>query len=207
MISCIYTVPFNIEQVFKLVLFVQYRLLSLPWTHAASLRKNPLCNSWLCRYSLLISKCLRDHVLHLAQFQVVSTCVIFTRSQISHMTYHMTFIDFRTNHVTSHMINPDTWHPTSAFPLWNTDTITTLGRLPNQDVGSTSYLGSTPVWKLQNQDDWKTWWPDCDTSGDNLSNSFTDADSALHIAILLNNIWPAATDKDNFRNAVKVKGG
>jgi len=66
MISCIYTVPFNIERVFKLVLFVQYRLLSLPRTRAASLQKNPLCDSRLCRYSLLISKRLQDHVLHLA---------------------------------------------------------------------------------------------------------------------------------------------
>jgi len=35
-VSCIYTVPFSIERVLKLVLFMQYRLLSLPWTRAAS---------------------------------------------------------------------------------------------------------------------------------------------------------------------------
>ena len=63
------------------------------------------------------------------------------------------------------MTDPDARHPTPAFPLWNTDTITTLGRLPNWDVGSTSYLGNTPNWKLQNQDNWKTWWPDCDIFG------------------------------------------
>jgi len=78
------------------------------------------------------------------------------------MTYHVTFFDLSNNHVTSHMINPNTRLPTLAFPLWNTDTITTLGRLPNWDVESTSYLGNTPIWKLQNQDNWKTRWPDRD---------------------------------------------
>jgi len=143
---------------------VQYRLLYwLLWTCAASLWKNPSCDSRLCRYSPPISKCLQDHVLYLARFQVASTCVNLTRSQKSHVTYHMTFIDSLTNHVTSHMINPNTWHLTPTFLLWNTDTITTLGRLPNRDIRLTSYLGNTPVWKLQNQDDWKTRWPDRDT--------------------------------------------
>jgi len=142
---------------------MQYRLLyQLLWTRAASLWKNPSCDSRLCRYSPLISKRLWDHVLYLARFQVTSTCVIFTRSQISHVMYHVIFFDLSNNHVTSHVIDPDTRHPTLAFPLWNTDTITTLGRLPNWDVRLTSYLGNTPVWKLQNQDDWKTRWPDCD---------------------------------------------
>jgi len=150
MTPCIYTVPLSIEWVFKLILFMQYRLLSLPWMHMASSLKDPLCDSWPCCYSPLISKRLRDHMLHLARFQVASTCVIFTHFQISHVTYHVILIGPLTNHVTSHMINPDTWHPTPAFPLWNTDTITALGRLPNRDVGSTSYLGNTPVWKLQN---------------------------------------------------------
>jgi len=161
-VSCIYTVPFSIERVFKLILFVQYRLLLLYRTRAASPWKNPFCDSQLCRYSLLVSKHLRDHVLYLAQFQVMSTCVIFTRSQISHVTHHVIFFDPSISHVTSHVIDSDTRHLTPAFPLWNTDTITTLGRLPNWDVGSTSYSGNTPVWKLQNQDDWKTRWPDCD---------------------------------------------
>ena len=66
--------------------------------------------------------------------------------------------------MTSYVINPDTRHLTPALPLWNTDTITTLGWLPNWDVRSTSYLGNTPVRKLQNQDDWKTQWPDHDSS-------------------------------------------
>jgi len=39
----------------------------------------------------------------------------------------MTFFDLSNNHVTSYMIDPDTQHPTLTFPLWNTDTITTLG--------------------------------------------------------------------------------
>jgi len=164
MTSCIYTVPFSIERVFKLVLFMQYRLLYwLLWTHAASLWKNLSCDSRLCRYLPLISKHLQDHMLYLARFQVVSTCVIFTCSQTSHVTHHVTFFDLSNNHVTffdlsnnhvtSYVIDPDTRLPTPAFPLWNTDTITTLGRLPNWDVGSTSYLGNTPVWKLQNWDD------------------------------------------------------
>ena len=110
--------------------------------------KNLSHNSRLCRYSSLISKRLRDHMLYLARFQVMSTCVIFTHSKI--------------NHVTSHMTNLDARHPTPAFPLWNTDMITTLGRLPSRDVRSTSYLGNTPVWKLQNQDNRKTQWPDHD---------------------------------------------
>jgi len=59
--------------------------------------------------------------------------------------HHMTSLDLSNNHMTSHMINPDTQLPTSAFPLWNTDMITTLGQLPNQDVGSTSHLENTPV--------------------------------------------------------------
>jgi len=71
--------------------------------------------------------------------------------------------DLSTSHVTSHMINPNAWLPTLAFPLWITDTITGLGQLPNWDVGSTSYLGNTPVQKLQNLNNWKTWWSDCDS--------------------------------------------
>ena len=77
--TCIYTVLLSIERVFKLVLFVQYRLLSLPRMHVASLWKEPLCDSWLYRYSLLTSKRLQDHVLYLARFQVASWLVlIFT---------------------------------------------------------------------------------------------------------------------------------
>jgi len=129
---------------------------------AASLWKNSSWDSRLCCYLPLISKCLWDHVLYLARFQVASICVIFAHSQTSHVMYHVTFFDLSNNHMTSHMINPNTWLPTLAFPLWNTDTITTLGWLPNWDVGSTSYLGNTPIWKLQNQDDWKTQWPDRD---------------------------------------------
>jgi len=45
------------------------------------------------------------------------------------------------------------WYPTPAFPLWITDTITRLGRLPKQDVKSTSYLGITPV---RNSRTWTT---------------------------------------------------
>jgi len=78
------------------------------------------------------------------------------------MTYHVISFDLSTSHVMSHMIDPDIRHPTPAFPLWNTDTITGLRRLPNWDVGSTSYLGNTPVQKLQNSNDWKTQWPDHD---------------------------------------------
>jgi len=37
--------------------------------------KDPFRDSQLCRYSPLISKCLRDHVLYLARFQVALTCV------------------------------------------------------------------------------------------------------------------------------------
>jgi len=70
-------------------------------------------------------------MLYLARFQVVSTCVIFTHSWISHVTHHMTYLDLSIDHVTTHVIYPDTQHPTPAFPLWNTDTITRLGRLPN----------------------------------------------------------------------------
>jgi len=70
--------------------------------------------------------------------------------------------DLSTSHVTSHVINPNAQLPTLAFPLWITDMITRLGQLPNWDVGSTSYLGNTPVQKLQNLNNWKTWWPDCD---------------------------------------------
>jgi len=75
----------------------------------------------------------------------MSTCVIFTHSQISHVTYHMTSFDLSNSHVMSHVIDPDTRYPTLVFPLWNTDTITMLGQLPNQDIGTTSYLGNTPV--------------------------------------------------------------
>jgi len=141
---------------------MQYRLLSLPWNACSFPLKEPLCDSQPCRYLPLISKHLWDHMLYLARFQVASTCVIFTRSQTSHVTYHVIFIVSLTNHMMSHVIDPNTRHPTSAFPLWNTDTITALGRLPNWDVGSTSYSGNTPVWKLQNQDNRKTQWPDRD---------------------------------------------
>jgi len=58
--------------------------------------------------------------------------------------------NLQTNHVMSHVINPDTRHLTPAFPLSNTDMITRLGRLPNQDVGTTSSLGNTPIQKPQN---------------------------------------------------------
>jgi len=66
-------------------------------------------------------------MLYLTRFQVASTCVIFTCSQTSHVTYHVIFFDLSNNHVTSHVIDPDIRLPTFAFPLWNTDTITTLG--------------------------------------------------------------------------------
>jgi len=56
----------------------------------------------------------------------------------------MTFPDFQTNHVTSHVTHSDTWHLTPTLPLSNTDTITRLGRLPNRDVRMTSNLGNTP---------------------------------------------------------------
>jgi len=68
---------------------------------------------------------------YLARFQVASTCVIFTRSRQSHMMYHVASFELLTSHVMSHVTDPDTQHPTSAFPLWNTNTITTLGQLPN----------------------------------------------------------------------------
>jgi len=61
------------------------------------------------------------------------------------MMYHVIYFDPLTNHMTSHVIDPDIQHLTPAFPLWNTDTITGLGHLPNQDIGTTSYLGITPV--------------------------------------------------------------
>jgi len=78
------------------------------------------------------------------------------------MMYHVIFFDLSTSHVTSHVTNPDTRLLTPTFPLWFTDTITRLGCLPNWDIGLTSYLGNTPIWKSQNSNDWKTWWPDCD---------------------------------------------
>jgi len=43
----------------------------------------------------------------------------------------MTFLDLSNNHVTSHVIDPDTQLPMPTFPFWNTDMNTTLGRLPN----------------------------------------------------------------------------
>jgi len=134
--------------------------------HAASLWKNPLCDSRLCRYSPLISKRLQDHMLYLAWFQVVSQLVqslLALRQVMWRITWSI--LTLRTNHMTSHVINPDARCPMPAFPLWNTNTITGLGYLPNQDVGMTSYLGITPVWKLQNSNNWKTWWPDRDSSG------------------------------------------
>jgi len=79
------------------------------------------------------------------------------------MTYHVTSFDLLTNHMMSHVTDPNTQLLTPAFPLWNTNTITRLGCLPNWDIGSTSYLGNTPIWKLQNLNDWKTQWPDRDT--------------------------------------------
>jgi len=83
----------------------------------------------------------------------VSTCIIFTCSQTSHMMYHVISFDLLTSHVTSHMTKPDTQLLTPAFPLWFTDTITRLGWLPNWDIGSTSYLGNTPV---RNSRTWTT---------------------------------------------------
>jgi len=47
--------------------------------------------------------------------------------------------------MTSHVTTPDAQHPTPTSPLLNTDMITRLGRLPNPDVGTTSYLGNTPI--------------------------------------------------------------
>jgi len=72
------------------------------------LKELSLRDSRLSHYSSLISKRLRDHVLYLAQFQVASTCVIFTCSQTSHVTYHVIFTVSLTNHVMSHVIDPDT---------------------------------------------------------------------------------------------------
>ena len=92
----------------------------------------------------------------------ILTCVIFARSQTSHVMYHVISFNLSISHMTSHMTNPDTQLPMPTFPLWNADTITGLGRLPNQDIGSTSYLGNTPIQKLQNSNDWKTQWPDHD---------------------------------------------
>jgi len=76
--------------------------------------------------------------------------------------YHVISFNSSTNHVASYVINPDTQLPTPTLPLWITDMITGLGHLPNWDVGSTSYLGNTPIWKPQNSNNWKTWWPDHD---------------------------------------------
>jgi len=72
----IYTVPLSIEQVLKLVLFMQYRLLyQRSWMHASFSLKDPFCNSWLRHYSPLISKHLWGHMLYLPWFQVVSWLV------------------------------------------------------------------------------------------------------------------------------------
>jgi len=160
---CIYTIPFSIEWVLKLVLFVQYRLLYFlehvqlpPW-------KNLFCNSRLCCYSLShLYTSSRSCVVPCSIPSHISTCVIFTHSQTNHVIYHVISFDLSTSHVMSHMTDPDARLPMPAFPLWITDTITRLGRLPNWDIGLTSYLGNTPIWKLQNLNDWKTWWPDRD---------------------------------------------
>ena len=66
-------------------------------------------------------------MLYLAWFQVMSTCVIFTCSQ--------------TSHVTSHMTSPDACLPTFDLPLWDIGFTAYLGWLPNWDIGLTSYLG------------------------------------------------------------------
>jgi len=87
----------------------------------------------------------RSHVISRLIPSCVLTCVIFTCSQTSHVTHHVIYFDLSTNHMTSHVIDPDAQHPMPALPLWNTDTITELGHLPNQDVGLTSYSGITPV--------------------------------------------------------------
>jgi len=134
---------------------MQYRLLyQLSWTHAASLRKNLLCDSRLSRYSLLISKRLWDHVSYLARFQVTSTCVIFTHFQISHVTYHVIFFD-------SPIKSRDVSHDRSRCLTPNTR-LSSLKHRHNYHIRTTSSLGNTLVRKLQNQDDWKTRWPDRD---------------------------------------------
>jgi len=145
MIPCIYTIPLNIEWVPKLILFVQYRLLSLPWMHAASLWRNHSVIVNLVTIHLLFSICLQDYMLYLAQFQVASTCVIFTCSQTSHVTYHVISFDSLTSHVTSHVTNPNTQFPMPPFPLWFTNMLTRLGYLPNWITCLLSSLGITPV--------------------------------------------------------------
>jgi len=151
--TCIYTVPSSIEQVLKLILFVQYRLLSLPWTCAASLWKIYSAVVDLVTICLLFSIHLRGHVLCLTRFQVTSTCIIFTCFQTSHMMYHMISFDSSVSHMTSYVINPDTWLLTPTFPLWFANMLTGLGRLPNWIARSLSSLGITPV---RNSRTWTT---------------------------------------------------
>ena len=74
---------------------------------------------------------LRSRVASRSIPSCVLTCVIFTCFQTSHVTYHVISFDPSINHVTSHVINPNAQFLTLAFPLWITDTITELGRLPN----------------------------------------------------------------------------
>jgi len=143
---------------------MQYRLLyQLSWMHAASLERT------LSAIVKLVAICLSS----LNVFKVMCCTLLNSKSHLdlcnlhllpdkSHMTYHVISFDCPIYHVTFHMINPDIWLLMSAYPLWITDMITGLGQLPNWDIGSTSYLGNTPFWKLQNSNDWKTKWPDCD---------------------------------------------
>ena len=45
--------------------------------------------------------------------------------------YYVISFDLSTSHVMSHVTNPNARLLTPAFPLWITNTITRLGRLPN----------------------------------------------------------------------------
>jgi len=122
--------------------------------HAASSLKELSCDSWLCHYlPPLLYMSLRSYVVPHSFPSHVSTCVIFTCSQTSHVMYHVISFDLLTSHVTSHMTNSDTWLLTPTFPLWLTNTLTWLGRLPNWIARPLSYFGNTPV---RNSRTWTT---------------------------------------------------
>jgi len=76
---CIYTVPISIEQVLKLILFVQYRLLSLPWTHVASLWK----------ISLAIVDLVTIHLSPLNVFEIMCCILLDSKLRLDLCNLHL----------------------------------------------------------------------------------------------------------------------